>query len=220
MKKFLVLLMAIVMMLSCTALAESVLDADPEEILAYDRESHVTEWEGTWTLVGAYIGEDFADEYSVETSGMLSVVPDAITLEIATILDASANDPQLGTMVDVAAYIHGHTHDLSGTMTFAEEFGDDTTYTVKSAWDEWPNNVIRGEDDGDFNYGPAKTHVKGDDETLHFAEITGVEIEDMEEMKYIGVTTAGYLVLCYSDDNVAKKDGEIGVAYIFERVGE
>lgn len=215
MKKFLVLMLAALMMLGCTALAESVMDANPETVLTFNRESHVTEWEGKWVLAAAYIGEEFAEEYEVETTGMIETKP-AITLEISTILDASANDKQLGTMVDVASYIHGHTHDLAGTMAFVD-LGDDEAYTVKSAWDEWPNNVIRGENDGSFNYGPAKTHVKGEDETLHFAEITGVEIEDMEEMKYIGMSNGGQLILCYSDDNVAKKDGEIGVAYIFVR---
>lgn len=215
MKKFLVLMLAVVMMFGCTALAESVMEADPETVLTFNRESHVTEWEGKWVLAAAYIGEEFAEEYEVETTGMIETKP-AITLEISTIEDASANDKQLGTMVDVASYIHGHTHDLAGTMAFVD-LGDDEEYTVKSAWDEWPNNVIRGENDGDFNYGPAKTHVKGEDETLHFAEITGVEIEDMEEMKYIGMSNGGQLILCYADDNVAKKDGEIGVAYIFVR---
>lgn len=215
MKKFLVLMLAVVMMFGCTALAESVMEADPETVLTFNRESHVTEWEGKWVLAAAYIGEEFAEEYEVETTGMIETKP-AITMEISTIEDASANDKQLGTMVDVASYIHGHTHDLAGTMAFVD-LGDDEEYTVKSAWDEWPNNVIRGENDGDFNYGPAKTHVKGEDETLHFAEITGVEIEDMEEMKYIGMSNGGQLILCYADDNVAKKDGEIGVAYIFVR---
>ena len=36
-------------------------------------------------------------------------------------------------------------------------------------------------------------------------------------MKYIGVNTAGQLILCYADDNVAKKDGDVGFAYIFVR---
>ncbi|MDO5299850.1 MAG: hypothetical protein Q4F18_10515 [Clostridia bacterium] len=218
MKKFFGLLVAVAMLFSCAALAESaVLEADIDDVVTFNRESHVTEWEGSWVLAAAYIGEDFAEEYDVDATGLIAVVPNAITMELATILDASANDPQLGTMVDVASYIHGHTHDLSGTMTISADIADGETYTVKSAWDEWPNNVIRGEDDGDFNYGPAKTHVKGDDDTVHFTEITGVEIEDMEDFKYIGMNNAGQIVLCYSDDNVAKKDGEIGFAYIFVR---
>ena len=150
-------------------------------------------------------------------TGIIPVKENAATLEITTILDASANDKQLGTMVDVASYIHGHTHDLAGVLTFSADITDDEPYTVKSAWDEWPNNVIRGENDGDFNYGPAKTHVKGEEDDCHWEDITGVEIEDIEEMKYIGVNTAGQLILCYADDNVAKKDGDVGFAYIFVR---
>ena len=50
-------------------------------------------------------------------------------------------------------------------------------------------------------------------------ELTGEDNEAFDEnMKYIGMTTSGYLVLCYSDDNLAKKDGDMGVGYIFARV--
>lgn len=220
MKKFLAVLMLAVMLVPCVATAEDILSADPAEVMTFNRESHVTDWEGKWTLAAAYVGEEFAEEYEVDTTGMIAVTPGAINVEITTILDATANDKQLGTMVDVASYIHGHTHDLAGTMTFAADLGDTEEYTIKSAWDEWPNNVIRGENDGDYNYGPAKTHVKGEDETLHWTEITGVEIEDMDEMKYIGVNNADQLILCYADDNVAKKDGEVGFAYIFVRAAE
>ena len=217
MKKLFALLLAAVLLVPCFALAEDLLSADPEELMTFDRASHVTDWEGTWVLAAAYVGEDFADEYDVATFGVLPVKENAATLEITTILDASANDKQLGTMVDVASYIHGHTHDLAGVLTFSADITDDDPYTVKSAWDEWPNNVIRGENDGDFNYGPAKTHVKGEEDDCHWEDITGVEIEDIEEMKYIGVNTAGQLILCYADDNVAKKDGDVGFAYIFVR---
>ena len=217
MKKLFALLLAAVLLVPCFALAEDLLSADPEELMTFDRSSHVTDWEGTWVLAAAYIGEDFADEYDVDVTGIIPVKENAATLEITTILDASANDKQLGTMVDVASYIHGHTHDLAGVLTFSADITDDEPYTIKSAWDEWPNNVIRGENDGDFNYGPAKTHVKGEEDDCHWEDITGVEIEDIEEMKYIGVNTSGQLILCYADDNVAKKDGDVGFAYIFVR---
>ena len=218
MKKLFALLLAAVLLVPCFALAETdLLSADPEELMTFDRSSHVTDWEGTWVLAAAYVGEDFADEYDVDVTGIIPVKENAATLEITTILDASANDKQLGTMVDVASYIHGHTHDLAGVLTFSADITDDDPYTVKSAWDEWPNNVIRGENDGDFNYGPAKTHIKGDEDDLYWEDITGVEIEDIEEMKYIGVNTSGQLILCYADDNVAKKDGDVGFAYIFVR---
>lgn len=217
MKKLFALLLAAVLLVPCFALAEDLLSADPEELMTFDRSSHVTDWEGKWVLAAAYVGEDFAEEYDVAVTGIIPVKENAATLEITTILDASANDKQLGTMVDVASYIHGHTHDLAGVLTFSADITDDEPYTVKSAWDEWPNNVIRGENDGDFNYGPAKTHVKGEEDDCHWEAITGVEIEDIEEMKYIGVNTAGQLILCYADDNVAKKDGDVGFAYIFVR---
>ena len=220
MKKMLAALLIAVLMLPCLALAEDLLSADPAEVMTFDRESHVTGWVGNWSLIGAYIGEEYAEEYEVSTSGMLPVTAGAITVTLTVEEDASANDKQLGTMVDVASYIHAHVHDLAGVMTFAADIGDAEEYTIKSAWDEWPNNVVRGENDGDFNYGPARTHVRGEDETLHWATITGVEIEDMDEMKYIGVNTADQLIICYADDNVAKKDGEVGFAYIFERVVE
>lgn len=217
MKKLFALLLAAVLLVPCFALAEDLFSADPEELMTFDRSSHVTDWEGKWVLAAAYVGEDFAEEYDVAVTGIIPVKENAATLEITTILDASANDKQLGTMVDVASYIHGHTHDLAGVLTFSADITDDEPYTVKSAWDEWPNNVIRGENDGDFNYGPAKTHVKGEEDDCHWEDITGVEIEDIEEMKYIGVNTAGQLILCYADDNVAKKDGDVGFAYIFVR---
>ena len=217
MKKLFALLLAAVLLVPCFALAEDLLSADPEELMTFDRSSHVTDWEGKWVLAAAYVGEDFAEEYDVAVTGIIPVKENAATLEITTILDASANDKQLGTMVDVASYIHGHTHDLAGVLTFSADITDDEPYTVKSAWDEWPNNVIRGENDGDFNYGPAKTHVKGEEDDCHWEDITGVEIEDIEEMKYIGVNTAGQLILCYADDNVAKKDGDVVFAYIFVR---
>ncbi len=210
MKKFLVVIMAAVMMLSCTAMAD--------ELIAYKYDTDVTDWEGQWTLVGAYIGEEFAEEYEVGTFGMLeNVKQGAITIDVVLDLDGSANDPA-GVLVDTANYYHAHVNDLNGTLTFAAELGDEDVYTVKSAWDQWPNNVVRGEGDGDFGKGPAKTKVKGDDETLHWVEITGVEIEDMDDMKYIGMTTEGQLLLCYADKNVAKKDEAIGFGYIFDKV--
>lgn len=219
MKKILSLVMALAMVLGCFAMAEttSILDADMDELLVLDRESSLNDWEGEWVLVAAYITTDFAEEYDVEQSGLLAVPENAATLTITALKDATANDKVLGTMVDVASYIHDHTYDLSGELTFSDE----DSYTVKSAWDEWANNVIAKVDydpAASYNRGPAKTHVKGDDDTVRFADMTGVEIEDMETMKYIGMTTSGYLVLCYSDDNLAKKDGDMGVGYIFARV--
>lgn len=217
MKKLISLLLA-VLMLTSVVFAEDILEADPEEVMTFYREidKTVVDWEGKWVLVAAYIGEEFAEEYDVDTTGLIAVPENILTMEITAVLDGSANDKALGTMVDVASYIHAHVYDMEGTL----EFADGDSYTIKSAWDEWPNYVIRGELDGDFNFGPAKTHIKGEDGTLRFCEITGVEIEDLEDMKYIGMNEAGQLILCYSDNNIAKKEGEVGVAYIFDRVEE
>lgn len=226
MKKFLAALMAATMLISGAALAEeaapSILESDPAVIATLDRASNVTTWEGKWKLTAAYISEDFIDEFAVEgvEAGLLPVKENAAELEITTILDGSANDPALGTIVDQGAYLHCHVYDMAGTLTFAPEFNEEKPYELSSAWDEWAY-VVRGEMDGDFNNGPAKTHIKGDDETLHWAEITGVEIEDMEEMKYITMNTSGHLMLCYAEKNLTKEqNNEIGLAYIFERVAE
>ena len=158
MKKILSLVMALAMVLGCFAMAEttSILDADMDELLVLDRESSLNDWEGEWVLVAAYITADFAEEYDVEQSGLLAVPENAATLTITALKDATANDKVLGTMVDVASYIHDHTYDLSGELTFSDE----DSYTVKSAWDEWANNVIAKVDydpAASYNRGPAKT---------------------------------------------------------------
>ena len=121
MKKILSLVMALAMVLGCFAMAEttSILDADMDELLVLDRESSLNDWEGEWVLVAAYITADFAEEYDVEQSGLLAVPENAATLTITALKDATANDKVLGTMVDVASYIHDHTYDLSGELTFS-----------------------------------------------------------------------------------------------------
>ena len=122
MKKILSLVMALAMVLGCFAMAEttSILDADMDELLVLDRESSLNDWEGEWVLVAAYITADFAEEYDVEQSGLLAVPENAATLTITALKDATANDKELGTMVDVASYIHDHTYDLSGELTFSD----------------------------------------------------------------------------------------------------
>ena len=34
-------------------------------------------------------------------------------------------------------------------------------------------------------------------------------------MKFVGMNKAGQLIVCYSDDNMVKKDGDVAFAYIF-----
>ncbi len=236
MKKLFALIMAIVMMLSCAALAEtaatddaavdttevvvSIWEKDLAAVVTYNYESIIDDWAGPWTLVAAYIGEDYADEYEVDcTPGLLAVPENALIVEIELLLDASANDPS-GVLVDTANYYHCHAYDIAGTLTFAPEYAGEEAepYTLASIWDQWPNNVVRGEGDGDFNMGPAKTNIRAEDETLFWAALTGIEIEDMDEMKYIGLTQEGYLMICYADKNIAKQEQDVGIAYIFERV--
>lgn len=216
MKKFLALIMAAAMLLSCVAFAEE--SVNPVEIDRTLESRLELAWIGDWTLSAAYIGEEFIDEFGVEgvEPGLLTVTPGAITMTINAELDHCASDRALGQIVDQGAYLHAHVYCMLGTMAFAGY--EDEEYKLESSWDEWAY-VVRGEMDGDFNYGPAKTHIKGDDDLLHWAEITGVEVEDMEEMKYIFINTSGQLVLCYAEKNLTKeKNNTVGVAYIFDKV--
>lgn len=243
MKKFLSLILAGMLLLSF-ACAEGILDADPEEVLTlmrnertdeltvnwtgkteadvlalYAGTSHVSNWVGQWELVAAYISEEFADDNDVEVNGFLPVPQGAIVMNVEAILDGSNTGSPDGIMIDQGSYWHGHAYDLLATLTFAEDLDIDGA-TVKSAWDQWPTTKATGEQTGFFNFGPTKVSVKCEDDTMGWEAVTGVEIEDMEKMKYMGLTNAGYLVLCYSDTNVANKDGDMGVCYIFARVAE
>ncbi len=238
MKKFLAMMMAIAMMLSCVACAEEA--KDPMEIdRSLDARLNVAwAWKvteenpanaelpkqltGEWALSAAYISADFIDEFEIEgvEAGLIPVTPGAIKLTINALLDHCASDASLGQITDQGNYFHDHVYCMEGTMTFAD-FADEK-YTLKSNWDEYSYQA-RGEMDGDYNYGPAKTKVKGDDDLLHWTEITGVAYEDQEEMKHIFMNTSGQLVLCYADKNICneKYDGKyVGIAYIFDQVVE
>ena len=103
MKKFLSLLLAAMMLVSCVAFAESILDADPEKVMTFDRKVPVTDWEGEWVLVAAYIGEDYADENDIKTTGLIAVPEKAITMTVKAVLDGSATGSDAGVMVDQAA---------------------------------------------------------------------------------------------------------------------
>ncbi len=216
MKRFLSLLLAAVMLLSCAALAEGLLAADPEEVLDFDRESYVEDWAGEWVLAAAYIGEDFADENDIETTGLIAVPENAVTMSVAAVMDASATGSTEGVMVDMAAYIHCHVYDMEATVKFDASITDDEAF-LKLPWDGWLYTV-RGEQDGDFNRGIGKlSKVSADDKSLYFCKVTGVESEAIsdENMKFVGMNKAGQLIVCYSDDNMVKKDGDVAFAYIF-----
>ena len=212
----------LVFALTVSAFADNdLLNADPDEVISFDRESPVTDWEGDWVLAAAFIGEDFADENDIETVGMLAVPEGAVKMTVKAILDGSATGSDAGVMVDQGSYLHAHVYDMEATITFPEDITDDEA-TLKLPWDGWLYTV-RGEDDGDFNMSVGKlSKVAADDKSLYFAEVTGVENEAIsdENMKYVGMNEGGQLIVCYSDDNMVKKDGDVAFAYIFVRVEE
>ena len=224
MKKMISLFLAalLVFALTVSAFADNdLLNADPDEVMSFDRESPVTDWEGDWVLAAAFIGEDFADENDIETIGMLAVPEGAVKMTVKAILDGSATGSDAGVMVDQGSYLHAHVYDMEATITFPEDITDDEA-TLKLPWDGWLYTV-RGEDDGDFNMGVGKlSKVAADDKSLYFAKVTGVENEAIsdENMKYVGMNEGGQLIVCYSDDNMVKKDGDVAFAYIFVRVEE
>lgn len=215
MKKLFALLLAGIMLLGCAALAEAL---DPATVTDFDRESNVTTWEGEWVLVGAYIGEDYAADLGIDVSGLLEVPENAATMTVTAVYDGSATGSDAGVMVDQANYWHAHVYDMNADITFAS--GE--TANIYLPWDGW-NFVVRGEGDGDFGNGVGKlSKVNSDDKSLYFGAVTGVESEDIadEKVKFVGMNTAGNLIVCYSDDNLVKKDGEVGFGFIFARVAE
>ncbi|MCR4883006.1 MAG: hypothetical protein K6A68_05520 [Clostridiales bacterium] len=222
MKKYLSLFLAALMLVSCTAFAENLLEADPEELLTFDRKVPVTDWEGEWVLAAAYIGEDYADENDIETTGLLAVPEKAVTMSVKAVLDGSATGSDAGVMVDQAAYIHTHVYDIEATVAFDASITDETA-TLKLPWDGW--DWTKDEEWTGWTEGSSYTSkgvgklskVGADDKSLYFCKITGVESEEIadENMKYVGMNTAGQLIVCYSDDNMVKKDGDVGFAFIF-----
>ncbi len=222
MKKLLSLILAAVMMVSCCAFAESILEADPEEVMSFNRKAPVTDWEGEWVLAAAYIGEDFADENDIETKGLIAVPENAVTMSVKAILDGSATGSDAGVMVDQASYIHTHVYDIEAKLAFDASITDDEA-TLKLPWDGWDwtkDDEWTGWTEGSTYIckGVGKlSKVGADDKSLYFCTVTGVENEAIsdENMKYMGLNEAGQLIVCYSDDNMVKKDGDVAFAYIF-----
>ena len=222
MKKLLSVLLAAMMLVSCAAFAESILEADPEEVMTFNRKAPITDWEGEWVLAAAYIGEDFADENDIETTGLIAVPEKVLTMSVKATLDASATGSDAGVMVDQAAYIHSHVHDIDAVLTFDASVTDEEA-TLRLPWDGWDwtkDEEWPGWSEGStyVNKGVGKlSKVGADDKSLYFGKVTGVENEVIsdESMKYMGINEAGQLIVCYSDDNMVKKDGDIAFAYIF-----
>ncbi len=224
MKKLVSLLLAAVMLVPFLVLAEGLLAADPEEVLSFDRKSPVTAWEGEWVLAAAYIGEDFAEENDIETTGLIAVPEKAVTMTVAAVLDGSATGSDAGVMVDQGAYIHTHVYDIQATVNFDASITDDTA-SLKLPWDGWDwtkDEEWPGWSEGStyISKGVGKlSKVGAEDKSLYFCKVTGVESEAIadENMKYVGMNEAGQLIVCYSDDNMVKKDGDVAFAYIFVR---
>lgn len=212
MKKIFALLLAAVMVLGCASAALA------DEVLVFVTEgtettnSFTEAWAGEYKLVAYYVGEEFAEENEVETVGLVELESE-VALTVEANLDGSATGSSAGVMVDQAAYYHAHVYDVDGKLTV----GDDEV-VIKCPWDGWTFEVP-GE--GVCNYtsaiGKLSKAVKGET----FMEITGEENEAFEEnMKYIGVTEDGMLVIAFSESNLCKKgnDEEIGFALVFAPV--
>ncbi len=219
MKKLIASLLTLTMVLTCGSFsAFAAADLDPEAVVEFDRESPVTDWEGEWTLIAAYIGEEYADDNDIDTNGLIEVPENAAKMTVTAILDASATGSDAGVMVDQAAYLHAHVYDMEATVTFDASITDDEA-TLKLPWDGWLYEV-RGENDGDFNKGVGKlSKVDAEEKSLYFTAITGIESEEIddENMKYVGMNTSGQLIVCYCEENLVKKDVEVSFGFIFQR---
>lgn len=222
MKKLFSLLVAIVLVLNIGMIvfAEGAPAIDPETVFDFDRESHVTAWEGEWVLASAYIGEGFAEDCGIEVSGLIAVPENAVTMTVVAELDRSATGSDEGVMVDQANYWHAHVYDMVATVNFAADIADDSAELVL-AWDGWETEGrIFGEADVDLNKGVGQlSKVSCDDKSLYFTTVTGVESEDIddEKVKYVGMNTSGQLIVCYCEKNLVKNDVEIAFGYIFVR---
>lgn len=244
MKKILALVMAAMLLLSCVAFAEPTkIEYGTENTLVYAREvayaadaadvdslgnatdmgrvptgiAHVTSWVGEWVLVAAYMSESGMEEYDLDgEEGFYAVPADAVYLNLEAKFDASANDPS-GPLVDVANYFHAHCYDLAGTITLPEDI-DEEGFKVKNVWSDWASNV-RGNADGDFNFGPAKVTIKGDDDYIYWNELTGFDFDEIEEFKYIGMNLDGQIVITACEKNpVTKPDTDVWFALVFDKV--
>ena len=212
MKKIFALALAALMLVGCmsAAMADEVLEFVTEG--SENTNTFVEGWAGEYTLVGYYVGEEFAEEYELETTGLVELESE-VALTVEATMDGSATGSDAGVMVDQAAYYHAHVYDMDAILTVGED-----EIEIKCPWDGWLYEVPA---EGVCNYtssiGKLSKAVKGD----VFMEITGEENEAFEEnMKYVGMTTEGQLIICYSESNLCKKgnDEEIGFALIFAPV--
>lgn len=195
MKKFALILLALVLMIPVFALAEN-----PENLML-NYEAQLADYEGDWVLTGAYTQND----------GMLEVAPEACTLEIKLSL-------QPNLLVDMEKYIHADVYDLQGTMSFNHEDIDSDDYRCSAAWDGFTNVEILGEGNCQTS-GANRFKIRDDDEGVYFDILTGVELdEDAELMNVIGLNAEGNLIVGYSEDHIEKdEEAEWMYAYIFTK---
>ena len=245
MKKIVALVLAAMMLLACTAFADPTkIEYGTENTLVYARDveyaetdapvdllgnptnsgkvstglAHVTSWFGDWVLVAAYMSEDGIDEYELDAEeGFYAVPENAVFLTLEPKFNASANNPATGPIVDQGNYFHAHVYDMAGGITLPEDIDEDG-YTLKNVWSEWAYEA-RGEQVGDFNFGPAKVVIKGEDDYLYWNALTGFDFEEIEEFKYIGMNLDGQIVIAACDKNIATNTkAKILFALVFDKV--
>lgn len=233
MKKIVALVLAAMMLLACTAFAEPTLLADygTENTMVFDKSvakmadgtptgtGHMTAWNGEWVLVAAYMSEDGIEEFEFEDvePGYYAVPGNAVKMTLKT-FQAVCNTPDQGPIVHDANYWKYYfAMDMAGTIVFAEDICDET-YEIDTTWKEF-NNQIRANQDADVNFGPGKVYLDGEDDYLHWNELTGFDFEEIEEFKYVGLNMDGQLVLCSATKNLATNSkAKVMFAYIFEKV--
>lgn len=215
MKKLFAFALAGAMLVGCAAaaVADGVLEFVTEG--SEKTNSFVETWAGEYKLVGYYVGEEFAEENEIKTTGIVELDSDVVLTMVANLDFGSDKSYGAGQLVDQQNYYHAHVYDADATLTIGED-----EYEVKCPWDGWTYEVP---EEGACNYlssiGKLSKAVKGE----QFMELTGEDNEAFDEnMKYIGMTTDGQLIICYADANLCKKgnDEEIGFALIFAPVVE
>lgn len=199
MKKLLLALLALVLIVSVGSFAETAIEeVDP---LVFNFDAVPTDYAGTWVLTSAYEIDN----------GFLTVPENACTIVINAVLLENK-------MVDMARYIHADVYELQGQLSFSHPNISVEPYKCNSNWDIFTSVRVIGEGECEVS-GANKIRIRDDDQGLFFDVLTGVTVEDMELMEFIGLNANGELVIGYSDDNAHKRAGaEWLYAYIFTKV--
>lgn len=194
MKKFLLVLLAFALMLPVCANAEQVKE------LTLNYEVTPVDYVGTWNLSAAYEIDN----------GILEVPADACTVVIETELLENK-------LVDMANYLHADVHNLRGTMSFNLEGVKVEPYECVSYWDSFTTAKPIKEGECEVK-GANKFKIRDDDQGVFFDVITGIVVEDIELMEFIGINEDGQLVIGYSDENPRRDpEAEWLYAYLFTK---